>query len=93
MGNGFSISVLFHGHNVVTIVATIIFGIVRAIFAASGLIIILRLARVSRDVNGVFLVWGWVVLVFSFVSFSGMIEVSVLVDAFAGSSISCCSVA
>ena len=70
---------------------TIIFGIVRAVSAASGVIIIVGLATVSRDVDGAFLVWGWVVLVFSFVSFSGMIEVWVLVEELAGSPVSCCS--
>ena len=64
----------------------------RAISAAGGVIIIVGLARVSRDMDGAFLVWGCVVLVFSFVSFSGMIEVSVLVEVFSGSSVSCCSV-
>ena len=94
MVKGFCISVLFDGHNSVDSTVSsdvpIIFDIVRAISAASGVIIIVGLARVSRD--SVFLVWGWMVLVFSFVSFSGIIEVSVLVEVFAGSPVSCCSV-
>ena len=58
---------------------TIIFGIVRAISVADGVIIItVGLERVSSR-DGVFLVWGWIVIVFCFVSFSGITEVSVLV--------------
>ena len=68
----------------------IIFGVVRAVFAAGGVIIFVGLGRVSRD--SVFLVWGWMALVFSFVSLSGIIEVSVLVEVFAGFPASCCSV-
>ena len=64
----------------------------RAISATSGVIIIVGLARVSRDVDGVFLVWVWVGIVSSFVSFSGMIKVSVLVEVSSGSPVSCCSV-
>ena len=69
---------------------TIIVGIVRAISASGGVIIIVGLARISR--GGVFLVWDWVVLVFSSVLFSGIIEVSMLVEDVAGSPVvGCCS--
>ena len=67
----------------------IIVDIGRAISAAYGVTIIVGLARVSWD--GVFLVWNWVVLVFSYVLFSSLIEVSVLVKSVAGSSVGCCS--
>ena len=88
-GKGFCITVLFDGHNSVDSIVsggvTIIFGIVRAISAAGGVFIIVGL-------DSVFLVWGWMVLVFSFVPFSGIIEVSMLVEVFAGSPVSCFSV-
>ena len=38
-----------------------------------------------------FLVWDWEVLVFSFVSFPDIIEVSMLVKGVVGSPIGCCS--
>ena len=67
----------------------IIVDIGRAISAAYGVTIIVGLARVSWD--GVFLVWNWVVLVFSYVLFSSLIDVSVLVKSVAGSPVGCCS--
>ena len=39
----------------------------RAISAADGATITAGLAGVSGDVDGVFLLWGWMVLVFPFV--------------------------
>ena len=48
------------------------------------------ISKISWD--GVFLVWNWVVLVFSYVLFSGLIEVSVLVKSVAGSPVGCCSI-
>ena len=71
MVNGFCISVLSDGHNSVDSAisggVTIIFGIVRAISAADGATITAGLAGVSGDVDGVFLLWAWMVLVFPFV--------------------------
>ena len=66
------------------------FGNVRAISAVGGVIIIVvGLTRVSRD--GAFLVWVWMVLVFSFIPYSGINKVSVLVEGVAGSPVGCCS--
>ena len=91
------ISVLFDGHNSVDSAVsggvTITFDLVRAISAAGEVIIIVRLARISRDAGGVFLVWSLAELAFSFFfSFCDMTEVLVLVEVFAGSPVSCCSV-
>ena len=94
MVKGFCTSGLFDEHNsIVSAVSggvTIVVGIVRAISADGGVIIIIvGLARVSLD--GVCLVWGWVVFVFSFVSFSGIIEVLIRVEGVASFPVRCCS--
>ena len=58
----FCISVLFDGYNFVDSAVSggvnIILGIAMAISATGGLIIIVGLARFSRDLDDVFLVWG-----------------------------------
>ena len=93
MVKGFCFSGLFDGNNSIDSTvcgrATIVFSIIWAISAASGVIIlIVGLARVSRD--GVFLVWDWIVLVFYFASFPGAIEVSVLAEGVTGNLVRCC---
>ena len=93
MVKGFCFSGLFDGNNSIDSTvrgrATIVFSIIWAISAASGVIIlIVGLARVSR--YGVFLVWDWIVLVFYFASFPGAIEVSVLAEGVTGNLVRCC---
>ena len=88
---GFSTSRLFGDNSIHSVVpggVTIIVGTVKAVSASDGVIIVAGLARVSWD--DVFLVWDWVVLVFSFVSFSDIIEVSMLVKGVVVSLIGCC---
>ena len=85
MLKGFYISVLFDGHNSidsgVSGGVTILFGIVRAISTASGVII------------SVFLVWGWMVLLYIFFCLIFWYYQGISAcRSFAVSSVSCCSV-